>query len=108
MAIERSSSESGEPVPVRYEASLRAGSAGKAGIARVADLDLDRVADPKGRVRVLVDSDEVERLVASGFEVRLYRVAPVEPVAARLVLDDDAARAWLDRQLEGIEQDEPG
>ena len=74
----------------------------------MADLDLDRVADPKGRVRVLVDIDAVERLVASGFEVRLHRLAPVEAVAARLVADDDAARAWLDRQLEGIERDEPG
>ena len=107
MATEGSSSEPAERAPVRYEASLRAGTAGRAGIARVADLDLDRVADPKGKVRVLVDIEEVERLVASGFEVRLHRVVPVEPVAARLVVGDDAARAWLDQHLQGIERDAP-
>ncbi|MCU1531638.1 MAG: hypothetical protein JWO49_1209 [Arthrobacter sp.] len=88
----------------RYEAILRPGAAGSINTRRVADLDMDRVPDPDGGVRLLVDMDEVARLVESGFEVTLVQAAPAGPLDPSLVLDDDAARAWLDERLRGLER----
>lgn len=88
----------------RYEVILRAGAADRIDMRRVADLDLDRVPDPEGGVRILVDMDEAARLVESGFEVTLVRAAPAGPLDPSLIMDDDAAAAWLDEHLGGAEQ----
>lgn len=91
--------------PVRYGATLHPGSAGRFDASRAAELDLDRVPDPKGRIRVLIEPQQIHALVAAGVEVRLHRAVPIQPVDSRLVLDDDSARAWLDRRLEGLERE---
>jgi hypothetical protein len=99
--------KSGRPL-IRYEATLHPGSAGGLDESRIAYLDLDRVPDPKGRFRVLIDPEQVQALVNTGVEVRLHRVAPVQPLHPRLVVEDAEAREWLDRRLEGIEHDPEG
>ncbi|WP_427007922.1 hypothetical protein [Pseudarthrobacter sp. H2] len=71
----------------------------------VAELDMDRVPDPEGGVRLLVDMDEAARLVESGFEVTLVAAAPAGPLDPSLVMDDDAARAWLEERLRGVERE---
>jgi hypothetical protein len=88
----------------RYEVIVRAGAAERMDMRQVADMDLDRVPDPEGGVRLLVDMDEAARLVESGLEVTLVQAAPAGPLDPSLIMDDDAARAWLDERLGGTEQ----
>lgn len=93
-----------EQSKARYEVIVRAGAAERIDVRRVADMDLDRVPDPEGGVRLLVDMDEAARLVKSGFEVTIVQAAPTGPLDPSLVMDDDAARAWLDERLGDMEQ----
>jgi hypothetical protein len=67
-------------------------------------MDLDRVPDPGEDVRLLVDMDEVARLVENGFEVTIVRAAPTGPLDPALIMDDAAAAAWLEEHLGGMEQ----
>jgi hypothetical protein len=93
---------------LRFEATVHPGDA-DVPLARVADLDLDRVPDPQGGVRVLVTADQVVALLDRGYEVRLHRFARVEPLRADLRADDDAAIAWLEERVQGIPREEgPG
>jgi hypothetical protein len=91
----------------RYEVIVRAGAG--AGVAERMDMrrvaDLDRVPDPEGGVRLLVDMDEAARLVGNGFEVTIVQAAPAGPLDPSLIMDDDAAAAWLDERLGGTEQE---
>jgi hypothetical protein len=103
MAAENASKDTGRP-KARYEVILRAGASARMDMRSVADLDLDRVPDPGGGVRLLVDMDEAARLVESGYEVTLVAAAPAGPLDPSLVMDDDAARAWLEERLRGVEQ----
>lgn len=101
-------SESADPVlprpapTQRYEATVHTDELSltvqdaSAGIDR---LDLDRVPDPAGGVRVLVDSDDISRLVAQGFEVRLQRAVPVQPLDPALIAADADVDAWLTARL---------
>lgn len=75
-------------------------------MGRVADLDLDRVPDPQGGVRLLVTTDEIVALLERGYEVRLQRVARVEPLSPELRVNDDAAIAWLEERVQGIPREE--
>jgi hypothetical protein len=77
-------------------------------MARVADLDLDRVPDPQGGVRLLVSVADIAELLDRGYEVRLHRIARVGPLSPDLVVDDAAAVAWLEDQVEGIPRQEEG
>lgn len=92
---------------VRFEATVHPGDApvGFAAVAsRVADLELDRIPDPDGGVRLLVDVDECARLLDQGFEVRLRRAVPVRPLDQDLVADDDDVRAWFHARARGSDQ----
>ncbi len=91
--------------PTRFEATIVPG-AQQASLALVADLDLDRIPDPDGEVRVLISAEDAERLLEQGFEVRLLRAQPVRPLDPALIADDADVDAWLDRQTAGIERHE--
>ncbi len=97
-----------EGQPIRYEATLHPGTAGRLDASRAADLDLDRVPDPKGRIRVLIEPQQIHALVAAGVEVRLHRAVPIQPLDSRLLVDDDSARGWLDRRLAGLQREAEG
>jgi hypothetical protein len=88
---------------VRFEATVHRGER-LVSLDAVADLDLDRVPDPEGAVRVLISAEDAQRLVAQGFEVRLVNALEVKPLDAGLVLDDDTADAWFDEQTKGVER----
>ena len=104
MAADRTPKDTKRPA-TRYEVILRAGASGRMDMRSLADLDMDRVPDPGGGVRLLVDMEEAARLVENGFEVTLVKAAPAGPLDASLVMDDDAARAWLEERLRGVERE---
>ncbi len=84
--------------PLRFEATLHP-RPGAADVARIDDLDIDRVPDPEGGARVLVDVAECLRLVEAGYEVRLQHAVPVRPFDARLLADDEEARGWIEQRV---------
>ena len=91
---------------VRFEATVhpRAGVAAASAAAveqRVADLDLDRVPDAAGELRLLLTPDEMARLTAQGLEVRVQQALPVRPLDPGLVADDQAVREWFDVTVRG-------
>jgi hypothetical protein len=90
---------------VRFEATVHARPgvvvAAAAAEQRVSDLDLDRVPDAAGELRVLVTPDDVARLTAQGFEVRVQQTLPVRPLDPGLVAEDAAVREWFDTTVGG-------
>ena len=90
---------------LRFEATVHPGDA-DVPLGRVADLDLDRVPDPQGGVRLLVTTDEIVALLERGYEVRLHRVVRAEPLSEELRIDEDAAIAWLEERVNDIPREE--
>jgi hypothetical protein len=90
---------------LRFEATVHLGDA-DVPLGRVAELGLDRVPDPQGGVRLLVTTEEVVALLERGYEVRLHRVARVEPLSPELRIDNDEAIAWLEERVQGIPRKE--
>jgi hypothetical protein len=88
---------------VRFEGTVHPGERAQ-DVARVADLDLDRIPDAADRIRILVTEDELVRLLDSGYEVHLYQALPVRPLSAEMVTGDDDARAWLEDQVRDIQR----
>jgi hypothetical protein len=84
--------------PVRFEATLHP-RPGVAAVARVDDLDVDRVPDADGQIRVLVDIQDCIRLLDSGFEVRLQRAVPIQPLDSRLVSSEEDTRSWIEQRV---------
>src|SRR4051794_33336253 len=89
--------------PTRFEATIQPG-AQQVSLARVADLDLDRIPDSEGAVRVLITAEDAERLLEQGFEVRLLRAHAVRPLDPALISADADVQAWLDEQTAGIDR----
>lgn len=90
---------------VRFEATVHRRPGVVAATAaveqRAAELDLDRVPDAAGELRVLLTPDDMARLTAQGFEVRVQQTLPVRPLDPGLVADDAAVRAWFDTTVRG-------
>jgi hypothetical protein len=87
-----------EPEPnaaMRFEVTVHT-TARSAGLNAVDALDLDRVPDPEGGVRMLVAPEGLARLVSQGYEVRVQAVAPVRPLDPDLIPADTDVRAWFD------------
>lgn len=89
----------------RFEATVHPGE-GERPLARVADLDLDRVPDPRREVRLLVNAEELADLLDQGYEVRLHRTVRPEPLSPELVVSDDDAVRWLEERVQGIPREE--
>jgi hypothetical protein len=94
-----------EPIPTRYEAMVLTSST-RLALADVADLDLDRLPDPGGRVRVLVSADEARELTDRGYEVRLLNALKAQPLDPGLVMTDEQAEGWLAARTADIERQE--
>ncbi len=88
---------------VRFEATIHRGLRQRS-IKAIPALDLDRVPDPDGEVRVLVELDDVTRLIQLGYEVHLLDSSDVRPLDPALIVDDDSAMAWLEDQVDGIDR----
>jgi len=91
---------------LRFEGTVHPGEQNIA-LSRVADLDLDRVPDPQGGVRLLITPDDIAQLLDLGYEVRLHRNVPVEPLRPDLIADDQEALRWLEDRVNGIAREEP-
>lgn len=91
---------------VRFEATVhpRARVGFSAMARQVADLDLDRLPDAEGGIRLLVDAEECTQLLDQGFEVRLQRAVPIRPLNQDLVADDDDVRAWFHARARGTDR----
>ena len=99
------SPEPPETPGLRFEATVHPGK-GQLALEAVADLDLDRVPDPEGGVRLLLTADDAARLVGRGYEVHLVGVIPVTPLDTSLVTDEGAALRWLEEQVKGIQREQ--
>lgn len=97
----------GRPEGGRFEATVHPGERDVA-LAQVSDLDLDRIPDPQGGVRVVVTAEELAELVRRGYEVRVFRTVPIEPLDPSLIQSDEDARRWLDERVAGIPREEEG
>jgi hypothetical protein len=95
--------EAGRPA-MRFEATIHPG-AGQQALAQVADLDLDRLPDPKGEMRLLISLEEAAMLAERGYEVRLLKAHPVRPLDASMVMDDETAEGWLEERVRGLRGD---
>jgi hypothetical protein len=91
---------------LRFEATIHPGEDGEQDLGRVAEFGLDRIPDPEGRVRVLVDLDACARLVERGFQVHLHRAVPVRPLDPRLIPADDEVRAWFEERVRATGRNE--
>jgi hypothetical protein len=97
--------EPGRPEGSRFEATVHPGERNVA-LTHVSDLDLDRIPDPQGGVRVVINADELAELVRRGYEVRVYRTVPLEPLNPDLVGSDEDAMRWLEERVAGIPREE--
>lgn len=81
----------------RFEATIHS-TTRSADLGGVDALDLDRVPDPDGGVRMLIGPEDMARLVAQGYEVRVLAAVPVRPLDPGLVAGESDVRAWFDEQ----------
>jgi hypothetical protein len=65
-------------------------------------IDVDRIPDTKGRVKALLSTDDCIRLLDEGFEIRLFRAHPIEPLKRDLIVSDKAFDKWLKDQLRDV------
>lgn len=86
---------------VRFEATLGAAPRASA-VTAAAALDLDRLPDAEGKVRVLITADDARRLLEQGFEVHLKAAVPVRPLDKGMVMSDAQAERWLEEQVKGL------
>lgn len=93
--------ESGRPGNDRFEATVHPGEQNTA-LSETFDLDLDRIPDPQGGVRVVVTAEEIAELLDRGYEVRLYRTVPLQPLDPGLVATEEDAERWLENRVSGI------
>ena len=90
----------------RFDATIHPGR-GTKDLGRLDDMPLDRMPDRYGRVRALVTAEECARLLDLGYEVRLHRHHPIEPLDARLIATDESVQGWLDEILAAARPEAP-
>lgn len=90
-----------QPITVRFEATLGPTPHRKA-LSAAAELDLDRLPDADGKVKVLLTADDARRLLEQGYEVHLTAAIPVAPLDQKRIMTDKYAKRWLEQQVKGI------
>ena len=71
-------------------------------VLAAAELDLDRLPDADGKVKLLLTADDARRLLEQGFEVHLTAAIPVAPLDKKEILTDEQAMRWLEQQVKGL------
>jgi hypothetical protein len=90
-----------EPGSPRFDATIHPGRVTK-DLRLLDDMQLDRMPDRYGRLRALVTAEECARLLDLGYQVRLHRHHPIEPLDARLIETDDSVQHWLDEIVAAV------
>jgi hypothetical protein len=90
---------------LRFEATLHP-KRKDVNIDSISGLGIDRVPDPKGVIRALLDPDDLARLLELGFEVRLQHAHPRRPLDRKLIADDESVRRSVREQLRGLLPDD--
>lgn len=96
-----SSKPSAEKPELRFEATLGPLPRGRA-IAAAAALDLDRLPDVNGKVRLLISPADAQRLLDQGLEVRLMAAVPVKPLDPTLIMTDAQSKRLLEAQVKSL------
>ncbi len=91
------------PGGMRLEVTVHPGAEQKS-LDAVYDLDLDRIPDAKGELRILVTEEQLEELVARGYEVRQLKSYPVQSLDKSLIMDDETAVGAVEQQLKSLRQ----
>ncbi len=91
----------GQADDMRFEATLGPTPYSQA-MSMAADMDLDRLPDKDGQMRVLLTPDDARRLLAMGVPVHLDQAHPVRPLPPERVMTDEQASHWLDERLPGL------
>jgi len=91
----------GGPSDIRFEATLGPTPYRKA-LSLAADMDLDRLPDVDGQVRLLLTPDDARRLLAMGVPVHLDKAHPVRPLPRERLMSDQQAQSWLEERLKGL------
>lgn len=86
---------------VRFEATLGSTPHRKAVLA-ASELDLDRLPDAGGKVKLLLTADDARRLLEQGYEVHLTAAIPVAPLDQKRIMTDEQAKRWFEQQVKGI------
>jgi hypothetical protein len=86
---------------VRFEATLGPTPHRKAVLA-AAELELDRLPDADGKVKLLLTADDARRLLEHGYEVHLTAAIPVAPLDQKRIMTDEQAKRWLEQQVKGM------
>lgn len=86
---------------VRFEATLGSTPHRKAVLA-AAELDLDRLPDADGKVKLLLTADDACRLLEQGYEVHLTAAIPVAPLDRKLVMSDEQASRLLEQRVRDL------
>lgn len=86
---------------VRFEATLGSTPHARALMA-AAELDLDRLPDADGKVRLLLSPDDARRLLEAGFEVHLTAAARLAPLDPALVISDSEAASSLEQRVKSL------
>jgi len=86
---------------VRFEATLGPTPHRKAVLA-AAELELDRLPDADGKVKLLLTADDARRLLEHGYEVHLTAAIPVAPLDQKRIMTDEQAKRWLEQEVKGI------
>jgi hypothetical protein len=96
--------------------STAAGSSGAARVRLEATIWPRRSPDPgalagldvlpplDGALHVLMSPGRVADVVTAGYEVRVFAAHPIGPLDPSLVMDDDAAQAWIDERVALIQR----
>ncbi|HEV7241000.1 MAG TPA: hypothetical protein VGQ36_17305 [Thermoanaerobaculia bacterium] len=93
------------PAQVLFEATLHSRRK-DLNVDAIAQLDIDRVPDPKGLIRALLTADDCVRLLNLGFEVRLHHAHPIRPLDRALIETDESVRRWVSEKLHGLLPDD--
>lgn len=67
-------------------------------------IDVDRVPDTKGKIKALLSMEDCVRLLNDGFEIRLFRAHPIEPLKRDLIVSDKVFDKWLKDQLRDVKK----
>jgi hypothetical protein len=87
------------PGGVRLEATLRPLASSDPAAVR----GLDVLPSIDGLLHVLLSPTDLVDVVSAGWEATVFAIHPIAPLDPALVMDDDAAQAWIDERLAIIE-----